>query len=174
MELKPGTAAKLRGFVQRAMGGKNQYLVTEHDTYVPWWMVSIIAERESTQDFSRSLAQGDRWNKRSTNEPISGPFRSWEDAAVWALHHDGLDAVKDWRLEKVFYYLERYNGWGYYLYHGHMPSPYIWGGTSVQRRGKYVRDRVWDPTKWDEQLGAAAMLKSLMNADPSIQPIRET
>src|SRR6266550_7050328 len=131
MEIKSSAVPKLAGFVKRALAGKPQYLLVEHDTYVPWWMVAIIAERESDQDFSRSLAQGDRWDRRSTNEPISGPFRSWHDAAVWSLHHEGMDAVKDWRLEKAMYYWEKDNGWGYY-YHGQMPSPYIWGGTSIQ------------------------------------------
>jgi lysozyme family protein len=171
MQIKPGRGKELAGFVKRAMAGKVRYQEVEAETYVLWWIIAIIAERESGQDFSRSLVQGDHWNRRSSNEPISGPFPSWKAAAEWSLHHEHMDIVKDWRLEKALYYFEADNGWGYYK-HG-LPSSYVWGATTIQRPGKYTSDGHWSASTWDTQLGCAAMLRVLMNADSSIKPIRE-
>lgn len=61
-EIVPGRAHELAGFVKRAMARKERYQVVSEKTGVPWWMIAIIAERESTQKFSRSIAQGDRWS----------------------------------------------------------------------------------------------------------------
>src|SRR5262249_32689888 len=100
MTIKPAVQGELNHFVRRALAGKERYLALEGRTGVPWWMIAIIAERESTQNWSRSLAQGDPWNRVSYNEPSGrGPFESWEAAAIDALHIDHLDEVQDWRLE---------------------------------------------------------------------------
>ena len=101
-----------------------------------------------------------------------GPFDTWDEGAVAALKHDGLTSVSDWRLEKALHYQEKYNGWGSF-YRG-LPSPYIWGATSVQRPGKFVADHVWSATTMDRQIGCAAILKGMMALDPSIKPVRES
>ena len=56
-----------------------------------------------------------------------------------------------------------YNGTGY-----PGPSPYIWGATNQQVRGKFIRDRVFSHSTWDTQLGCAAMLMGMLKLDPSI------
>jgi lysozyme family protein len=181
MQIKPSAKLSVAGFVYRAMAGKDKYLhlqrrvaATHNNNGVPWWWCAITAERESTQNWSRSLAQGDRWDHTSVNEPAGrGPFKSWEDAAVDALHLDHADDIPEWRLERALFMWERFNGWGYYLYHDKMPSPYVWGQSTIQVRGKYVRDKKWDSREWDEQLGCATMLRGLMSADPSIKIERE-
>lgn len=172
MRIKAGREAEIADFCRRALAGKARYQRVEAKSGVPWWMVAIIAERESGQDWSRSLAQGDPWNRKSTHVPKGrGPFPSWEAAALDALHIDNLDLVTDWRLEKVLYYLEKYNGFGYH--NRGLPSPYIWGATTIQKPGKYTSDGRFNPNAWDRQLGAAAMLRGLMDRDSTIQPIKE-
>jgi lysozyme family protein len=69
MKVKPAVRGDLNDFVKRALAGKTRYLAVEGRTGVPWWMIAIIAERESGQNWSRSLAQGDRWDRVSRNEP---------------------------------------------------------------------------------------------------------
>src|SRR5687767_12868602 len=77
-----------------------------------------------------------------------GPFKSWEAGAYDALVTlKKLNKVIDWRLEKILYHSERYNGWGYH-FRG-LPSPYIWGGSTIQRRGKFVADCKFSSTTWD-------------------------
>jgi lysozyme family protein len=68
----------------------------------------------------------------------------------------------------VAWLLEKFNGFGYREYH-HIPSPYLWGGTVVQKPGKYVRDKHYDPTVMDEQIGGMALLAALMQLDPSVK-----
>jgi lysozyme family protein len=165
---------------KRLVAAKDRYLIVEKKTGVPWWWIAPVHERESSQSWTRSLAQGDPWNQVSVHVPRGrGPFKSWEDAAYDALvtlkHLDRVfgaapDAV---RLEKALYQWERYNGWGYYQYHPNCPSPYLWGSTSIQRPGKYVSDGKWSATTMDVQLGCVAMLKTMMLLDSTIAPQRE-
>ena len=159
---------------EKILDHKSRYQAVEKLTGVPWYWIGITHIREGDGDFRTSLAQGDRWDRVSVHEPDGrGPFRSWEEAAVDALvtlKH--MDRVQDWRLEKLLFWFELYNGWGY---HGRgIPSPYVWGATSVQKPGKYIADHVWSSATMDNQLGAAAMLAALMRLDPSIKPQRET
>lgn len=157
---------------KRLFAAKARYVAVEQVTTVPWYMIAAIHERESSQNWARSLAQGDRWDRVSVNVPAGrGPFASWEAAAIDALQIDGLTRVKDWRLEKTIYYWESYNGWGQYA-HGN-PTSYNWGATSIQKRGKYIRDHVWDSSVMDTQIGCCAMLRAMMDLDKTIKPVRE-
>lgn len=62
--------------------------------------------------------------------------------------------------------LEMYNGLGYYR--KGIPSPYIWAGTDQYKKGKYVRDGVFDPEVVDKQLGVAGLIMCLDEADDTI------
>jgi lysozyme family protein len=166
-------ASSVAAVAKRLVAAKDRYVAVEKVTGVPWYMIAAIHERESSQNWKASLAQGDPWNRVSTHVPRGrGPFSSWEAAAIDALRLDGLSRVKDWRLEKIIYYWELYNGWGYAAHA--IPSPYVWAATSIQKPGKYIADGVWSSTAMDQQLGCVAMLKGMMAIDPSIRPIRET
>jgi lysozyme family protein len=160
---------------------KARYQAVEAVTGVPWFIIAVIHERESSQDWTRNLAQGDPWNRVSVHVPTGrGPFESWEDAAIDALVNCAPHAArnKDWGAGGALTMLECYNGLGY-ASRG-VPSPYIWSGTDQYTSGKYVRDFVYDPGVVDRQLGCAALLKSMMTFDltitfasPSTMPLRE-
>lgn len=148
-----------------------RYQMVEAATNVPWWVVAVIHEREADQDWSASLAQGDPWNRVSRHIPKGrGPFRSWHDAAIDALTkcQPYTAQWKDWSIGGTLTALELYNGLGYERYHSE-PSPYDWGGTSIEQEGKYVADGIWSPHIWDHQLGSAAMLMKMMELDSSIK-----
>lgn len=171
MQIKASRRAEFERIARRLIGLKDRYIPIEKATGVPWYMIALLHLREASNDFSRGLAQGDPWNKRSRNKPICGPFKSFEESAVWALRHDGLTNVKDWRLEKQLYYHELFNGLGYEM--RGLPSPYIWGGTNQQRAGKYVADGKWSGTTWDVQPGVAPILQVMSEIDPTIKLTRE-
>jgi lysozyme family protein len=172
MTILPARLSEVRQTAKRLTDAKPRYQAVEKATGVPWYMIAAIHERESSQSWKASLAQGDPWDRVSTHVPRGrGPFKSWEAAAIDALALDGLTKVIDWRLEKIFYYLELYNGWGYHA-HG-VPSPYLFGATNIQKPGKYVADEVWSASAVDEQVGCAALIKVMMDLDASIEPIRE-
>ncbi|WP_439403002.1 hypothetical protein ACNJYA_12590 [Bradyrhizobium sp. DASA03068] len=151
------------------VAAKARYRAVEAKTGVPWPVIAVIHERESSQNWGRSLAQGDPWNRVSVHVPEGrGPFNSWEEAAIDALLncHPHLAKRKDWSLAGVLIALEMYNGLGYAS--KGVPSPYLWAGTSQYKSGKYVRDGVYDPGHVDQQLGCVAMLLSMMAIDPTI------
>lgn len=164
------TRAEVAAEVARRLHrAKSRYRSVEAETGVPWPIVAVIHERESSQSWRASLAQGDPWDRISLHVPAGrGPFTSWEAAAADALVNcpPFLARRTDWSLAKALTALEMYNGTGYAA-RGE-PSPYLWAGTNQYRSGKYIRDGLYDASKVDPQLGCAAMMKALMAIDPGI------
>lgn len=151
------------------VGPKQRYITVSLKTNVPWFVIAVIHERESSQRWERSLAQGDLWNRVSTHVPKGrGPFKSWEAAAIDALVNCAphLAMHKDWTVGGALVALETYNGTGYAM--RGLPSPYLWAGSSAYKSGKYVKDGKFDPKAIDKQLGCAGLLVSMMQLDPTI------
>ncbi len=148
--------------------GKARYQSVSAKTGVPWAVIAVIHERECSQDWTRSLAQGDPWNRTSVHVPAGrGPFISWEATAVDALVNCAPYAAwnKDWSIGRALTKLEEYNGLGYAA--RGQPSPYLWSGTDQYKSGKYVRDGLYDPDAVDSQLGCAGLLKAMAAIDPT-------
>lgn len=156
-----------------AVANKGRYLAIARSAGMPdiaWVFIAVSHYRESSQDFSKSLAQGDPWNRASTHVPAGrGPFKSFEDAAVDALVRCSPFAakLKDWSIAGMLTNLERFNGVGYA--NKGVPSAYVWSGTDQYKSGKYVADGVYDPNKVDAQLGVAGLILTMMQLDPSIK-----
>jgi len=154
---------------KRLFAAKDRYKAVEARTGVPWFFIACAHQRESSQDFSTSLAQGDPWNEVSKHVPAGrGPFPSWEAAAYDALVNCAPYAAKneDWSAGGTMTMMERYNGLGYA--NKGIPSPYVWSGTDQYVKGKYVADGVFNPNTVDKQLGCAGIILALMKLDPSI------
>lgn len=172
MQIKPDRKVEIQHLAQIALDNKARYQKIEHVTGVPWYLVAMLHRRESDADFSTYLGNGEPLNRRTRLVPPGrGPFSSFEDGAIDALRLDKLTDVIDWRLEKLLYYCEIFNGAGYDQ--RGKPSPYVWGGTSIQQAGKYVSDGRWSSSSWDKQPGTAALLRAIMDLDPSVNPKRE-
>ncbi len=151
------------------VAAKPRYQAVEAKTGVPWWAIAVIHMRESSQNWMRSLAQGDPWDKASTHVPAGrGPFNSWEEAAIDALVNCGpyLARKTDWSTGAALANLELYNGAGY-VNRG-LPSPYLWAGTDQYKSGKYVADGKFDQNVVDVQPGCAGLLMAMMQIDSSI------
>ncbi|WP_439369540.1 hypothetical protein [Bradyrhizobium sp. DASA03120] len=169
MKAKPTRQAEAAKVALRLYKARRRYQAVEQETGVPWPVIAVIHERESSQDWKASLAQGDPWNRVSVHVPAGrGPFASWEEAAIDALVKcpPFLARHKDWSIAAALTALETYNGIGYAA--RGVPSPYLWAGTNQYRAGKYVRDGVYDPGKVDPQLGCAALMIALMGLDSEI------
>jgi lysozyme family protein len=161
-----------------APDARSRFAAVERRTGVPWFVTGIVLTREagSPPNFHAWLHNGDpmfdhRGGPRQTvNVPAHrppNPAVSWEDGAVDAYEIEGLvDA--DWSPARVAWLLEKFNGFGYRLFH-HVRSPYVWGATTVQQRGKYTADRCWDRAVMDPQIGGMALLAALMTRDPQIR-----
>src|SRR5262249_53760350 len=145
-----------------APAAKARYQDVAAKTGVPWAAIAVIHERECSQDWTGSIAQGDPWDRVSIHVPAGrGPFRSWEEAAIDALVHCTPYAArnKDWSIGGTLTKLEQYNGLGYAA--RKVPSPYIWSGTNQYKAGKYVRDGIYDRDAVDRQLGCAGLLRTM-------------
>ena len=173
MVIKPERVAEFRKYAEFALNNIERYRAVEALTGVRWYHIAVIHRRESNADFGTYLGNGESLKHVTRLVPKGrGPFSTFEAGAIDALKIDGLSTVLDWRLEKILYYCELFNGAGYD--HMGIPSPYIWGGTSIQVRGKYVADHNFDHNQWDTQPGCAPMLKTIAALDQTIQFIRET
>jgi len=162
-------AATINRVASRLVSAKPRYQAVEASTKVPWSIIAVIHERESSQSWLASIAQGDPWNKVSIHVPKGrGPFKSWEEAAVDALVHCAPYAARwmDWTMGGALTLLEQYNGLGYAA--RGLPSPYIWASTDQYHAGKYIADGHFDPNAVDHQIGCAALLKAMMALDSSI------
>ena len=170
MLIKANRLPEFTKYAQFALAHKAQYSAIQDETGVPWAMVAVIHRREGNGSFDTYLGNGELLSRRTTIVPAGrGPFKDFFTGATDALKFDDLTNVQDWRLEKQLFFVTGFNGWGYYPH----PSPYVWGGTNIQVIGKYVRDRVYDPTVWDIQPGCAPILAMIAKLDPSIVLTRE-
>lgn len=169
MEIKPERIAEFKRLAQFAIDHKVTYQSVEKATGLPWPMVAVLHRRESDADFNTYLGNGQSLNRRTTIVPKGrGPFRSFLEGAIDAVKIEGWGSVKDWRLEKMLYYTMLFNGTGYGA-----NSPYVWGGTNIQKRGKYVADHVYNPLAWDPQPGTAPLFQMIAKLDPTVKYIRE-
>ena len=153
----------------RLVNAKDRYQAVAAKTGVPWPVIAVIHQRESSQSWAASLAQGDPWDKVSIHVPRGrGPFGSWEEAAEDALVICPPHAARweDWSIGGALCLLEQYNGLGYAAMG--RPSPYVWSATDQYRSGKYVSDGHYDPNAIDHQCGCAGLLIRASLIDPSI------
>jgi len=138
---------------------------------VPAPVAFCLHYRESDNDFTCHFHEGSPLTHRTRDEPKGrllhpDPPYTWaqsaEDAyyghdAAWA--GDRLDLV-DWRrVQPALDRIEKFNGFGYRS--RGIAAPYLWSGTNLYGRGKYVRDGVFSATAIDAQLGCAAILKRM-------------
>lgn len=154
------------------IAAKVRLKAVEKLTTVPWFVLGLMLLREAgltkdgKLDFGAALHNGQRIIGRGLKTTIvpkgRGPFSTFEDGAVDAIKLRKMDKGA-WTLERTAFELEGYNGWGYYFHD--LPSPYLWGGTNRQRLGKYVSDGKFDQNFLDPQLGAMAILKTVMALD---------
>lgn len=169
MQVQPALVSTVDQVAKRLCAAKSRYTYVTTATKVPWFIVAVIHERESSQSWRASLAQGDPWDTVSIHVPRGrGPFKSWEDAAIDALAVCPPFASKwtDWSVGGALTLLEEYNGLGYAA--RGVPSPYVWASTNQYIRGKYIADGHYDPGAIDHQIGCAALLSRMQASDPSI------
>lgn len=151
---------------KKVIASKARYTEVERRTSVPWFVVGCLHMRESNGNFNTYLGNGQPLNRVTTIVPKGrGPWSSFEDGAADALAIDHLDQVKAWTAARVAYAMESFNGFGYRSPSRNIPSPYLWGGTNIQKPGKFVRDGVYDRSVVDPQIGGMAVLKSIIELD---------
>lgn len=164
--LNAGRQEETERIITRMMKNRSRYESVAEKTSVPWYVIALLHDMECDGNFDCHLHNGDPLTRRTVNVPKgrpatgSPPF-TWEESAVDALHVDAFDVWKDWSVAGTLFKIEAYNGWGY---RGKgVATPYLWGGSQIYTAGKYVRDGVFDPDAVSAQIGAAVVLRRMVD-----------
>ncbi len=169
MAIRPECRETIDHVAVKLIGYRTRYESVTAANGVPVVFIGPSFEREASSRFNLNPAQG--WPLTSISKiiPHNGPFRTWFDAAIAAYHLNGLDQVGagNWTWELICYYGELFNGFGYRDKH-RMHSPYLWGGTNIQTRGKYVKDGEFDGSVMDTQLGIIPIARRMAEIEPTL------
>lgn len=164
--VRPERVPTIEKIISNLNENKSRYQAVSGLQGVPWSFVAVIHNMESSLNFSKHLHNGDPLTIRTVQVPSGRPRKgtppfTWEESAADALSLKGLSSTTDWSLAGTLYQLERYNGWGYRLYHQHVLSPYLWGYSTNYVTGKYVSDGTWSDTAVSGQCGSAVLLRRM-------------
>ncbi len=174
MAIDPKREAGVKEAGNGALKNRTRYEGIAKSTGVPWYVIAAIHYREATYDFTKHLACGDPLSRRTVREPAGripnkNPPYTFEEAAVDALTTDRRYKGINWgSIPDLCWFLEQYNGLGY-LYMG-KPSPYLLSGSQHYQGGKYTRDRYYDPSHYDRQVGTLPIIYYCLNTNRTMVP----
>lgn len=161
MQVLPKWQPTIDKYAARIIANRARYAMVSAATGVPWDFIAVLHYRESALNFSTHLHNGDSLKAKTVHVPAGRPpgdppFK-WTDSAIDALLYEHLNGLASWTLEEMCDRAERYNGLGYRRMG--KPSPYLWSGTNIYVRGKYVSDGQFDAGAVDQQLGVIPLFK---------------
>lgn len=170
IELRPEWTARLDKIVAGIVRDKQRYVGVQHmrSNGMPWQIVGGIHERESSRSFAKHLHEGSPLQHRTfyipkgrLPAPKEPPF-TWEQSSEDALYVLKREDKVDWRdTDAALDAIEQYNGLGYRKYHPEVKSPYLYSGSTLYSRGKYVADGRFDKLAVDKQAGVVALWKRM-------------
>lgn len=140
-------------------------IVADKVTRIPAYVIGLIHMMESGFNFKTHLHNGDPLSARTVQVPAGRPKKgnppfTWSESAMDALLTDRVGSVPEWTLGYTLRFLEGYNGWGPRNAHQGLTA-YLWSGTDLYTRGKYIADGVWSETAVSKQIGCVAVMKCL-------------
>lgn len=149
--------------------GKPVYTSVGTPLGIPWFFVGMLHMMECSCSFQKHLHNGDPLRAKTVDDPAGRPVNwppatwdhAWEESANDALTFDGFHKWHDWSIGGLLYSMELYNGVG--SRNRGIHTPYLWAGSQHYTAGKYIADHVWSPTAVSRQIGAAVMLRLMMN-----------
>ncbi len=164
--IRASKIADVERIVDRLTSNTARYEAVGAPLGVPWYVVAVLHNMESSQNFDCHLHNGDPLDARTVHWPSGYPKDgqppfTWEYSARDALTLKRLHKWTDWTVAGTLFQIERFNGFGYRLYHPEVKSPYLWSGSEHYSAGKYVRDGVWSPTARSAQIGAVVVLRRM-------------
>lgn len=153
--------------VKTILAGKARYESVSQKTSVPWFFIGIAHYMEGRCNFNKHLHNGDPLTARTTHVPKGRPKNgtppfTWEFSAEDALVYTGVNKWTAWTVPGLLFKLEGYNGFGYRKASININSPYLWSFSNHYTKGKFVQDGSYSPTAVSKQVGAAVILRRLM------------
>lgn len=151
------------------MANQEAYRLVQHDSGVPWPIVAAIHFRESGQDFTKHLHNGDPLTAKTVHVPIGRPYRG-EPPFTWPQSaQDALSTAwrpETWSTAGSLEFIERYNGLGYQK--RGVNSPYLWDFTDKYVSGLFTADGRFNSNAREERPGAVSILLFLENRGVSL------
>lgn len=168
----PARRLEVEHSITEIIRGAKQYHEVGDATGVPWYVVGCLHLLECNCSFSHHLHNGDPLDRQTVHVPAERPPAPWPIAGLsrdelW--FHSALDALRiasmdrwhDWSVPGILYNIERYNGFGYRSHD--INSPYLWAASNHYVCGKYTADDKWSATAVSDQVGAAVVLRTMVN-----------
>lgn len=167
MEILPQWRDEANAIAKKIIANQGRYAASVAGTSVPWWFIAVVHCMECSLRFDEHLHNGDPLTARTVRvprgrPPTGSPPFTWEESARDSIIYEKLDKVTDWSLTNALYHWHRYNGINNEYKRRGIPTPYLWSGSQHYRKGKYVADGVFDPDKVSAQVGAAVILKVMI------------
>jgi len=164
-------------FLENYEKNKKRYKKVSDETNLPPILIATLHEMESSMNFNNYLHNGQRLGETTTIIPKGILFKKgeWEKAAIHALGGNQVDengnkskpyfqelrvslgiTAQTTDMAKLMAFAEKYNGLGYRS--KGETSAYVYGGTSLAPKGKYVRDGEFDEKQRGTRVGVSGLL----------------
>lgn len=171
--IRPSKYTVIDRTIDKIFANKSRYETVAKDLSIPWYVIGIIHNMECSLNFTKHLHNGDPLSARTVQVPAGRPRTgnppfTWEVSAKDALTYDNINTWGNWTISGILYKLEGYNGFGYY-YH-QINSPYLWSFSNHYSKGKYVADGHYDPNAVSGQIGAAVLLRRMLERQLIVLP----
>jgi lysozyme family protein len=168
MEIRPEWKKTADAVARKILAKQGRYAAAVSGTKVPWWFIAVVHAMECSLRFDQHLHNGDPLSSRTVRvpkgrPPAGSPPYNWEESAGDSIVFEKLDQVTDWSLPSVLFHWHRYNGINNEYKRRAIPTPYLWSGSQHYTKGKYVADHKFDSNAVSGQLGAAVILRSLID-----------
>jgi len=167
--LRPEWVSQLDASLEHIVSAKPRLEHVAQAVHTPWYVIGVFWMLETGGDFSRHLLNGDPLTGRTVHFPVGHPqdwpppagVDAWEYSAIDGLRLYTLNDLAGLQIGDVLARLERANGLGYQKQG--LFSPYLWAGTDLYEKGKFVGDHQFDSEAISRQPGAAALLRRLQD-----------
>ena len=167
MIIRPEWQKTADAIAKKIIARQSRYAAGVAGTQVPWWFIAVVHAMECSLRFDQHIHNGDPLTARTVRvprgrPPAGAPPFTWEESVRNSIAYEKLDKVDDWSLPSVLFHWHRYNGINNEYKRRGIPTPYLWSGSQHYRKGKYVKDGVFDPEAVSAQTGAAVILKAMI------------
>lgn len=171
MQIDESKGSDIRTACNIIKRNKNRYaaLAFKVNPVLPWYAIGIVHYLECNCNFFKHIHNGDPLTGRTVQVPAGRPLAApkygnkytWEESCEDWLILKNWHKWKDWGIADILYRLEANNGMGYKK--KGLATPYLWSFTDKYDKGKYVQDGKFDAEAVSKQVGAAILLKELIN-----------
>ncbi len=167
LQIRPERSKEVDALIAKMIGGRTRYEAVSAATKVPWFVIGSIHGLECSFMWDCHIFNGDPLDRRTVHVPSGRPVKgqppfTWEESAIDAMEFEGFTSWNDWSIAGTCFTVEKYNGFGYRK--RGIPSPYLYGGTQFQMKGKFTSDGHFDAFAETKQIGATAIFRRLLDS----------